>query len=279
MKKVYVALITPFNEQNKVDYPALESLVKRLMEEGCDGFVVCGTTAEASTLTESEKFDILAFILKITHHEAEIYFGCGNNNTEDTLRLCRKAQNYDIDGVLLVTPYYNKPSQEGLYQHYAAIASNMNLPIVLYQVESRCNCVFEVQTLKRLTHDFPTIKALKYASNDMEKAQIIRKEIPSLRLLCGDDAFILEGERVGMAGVISVIGHIATPELIGFYKEGKVLNDFFFKRLCRLIFTESNPAGIKYVLHKKYGYHENLRLPLVPLTKEHKLMLDAYFDN
>lgn len=278
MKKVYVALITPFDEKNEIDYIALELLIKRLMQEGCNGFIVCGTTGESCTLNEEEKFALLSFVLKVTKHQVEIYFGCGSNNTQETLRMCRKAQNYDIDGVLLVTPYYNKPSQEGLYQHYATIATNCTLPIILYQVESRCNCIFEVDTLKRLVHDYPSIKALKYASKDMEKAILIKKEVPALHLLCGDDNVVLECDKVGMDGIISVIAHIVLPEFIAFYQKGQVLNDFYFKRICRLVFVESNPVGIKYVLHQKYGFSESVRLPLVPLTNEHKKMIDAYFD-
>lgn len=278
MKKVYVALITPFTKENEIDYQYLKKLIHRLMDEGCDGFIVCGTTGESSTLNENEKFDLLTFVLETCKHQVEIYFGCGTNNTADTLRLCRKAQNYDIDGVLIVTPYYNKPSQEGLYQHYASIASNCTLPIIMYQVESRCNCVFEVETLQRLVKNFNTIIALKYASKNMEKAKEIKQKIPCLKLLNGDDSLILEGDKVGMDGIVSVIGHIAMKELIAFYKEDMILYDYYFKRLCRLLFIESNPAPMKYVLHKLEGANEQLRLPLVSLIDKNKELLDAYFD-
>ncbi|NBK97207.1 MAG: 4-hydroxy-tetrahydrodipicolinate synthase [Erysipelotrichia bacterium] len=278
MKKVYVALITPFLENNSIDYAGLDEVMKDLINDGVHGFIVCGTTAESPTLSEDEKFSLLQHVIHFTQNRVEIYFGCGNNNTLDTLRLCKKACNYAIEGLLLVTPYYNKPSQEGLYQHYACIAKNVRLPIMLYQVESRCQCVFSISTLQRLQKDCPNIFALKYASKDMEMAKQIHRCLPTLKLFCGDDDRIKESTQVGMDGVVSVIAHIALKEILQFYQQEDYELDFYFKRLSFLLFLESSPAGIKYVLAKKYRISDRLRLPLVPYNTQNKQLLDAYFD-
>lgn len=279
MKKVYIALITPFDEKMEVDYPALEMLVQTYIEQGVDGFIVCGTTAESCTLSEEEKFSILAFVIEKTKHRVEIYFGCGTNHTRETLRLCKKAQNYAIDGVLLVTPYYNKPSQKGLYEHFKCIAKNISLPIILYQVESRCNCVFSIDTLRKLTSECANIYALKYASNDMQMAKRIHQTLPNLILYCGDDHCIKECDELGMQGVISVIAHVALQPMLLFYKKGDYQYDYYFKRLSNLIFIESNPVGIKYVLSKQCKVLDKVRLPLSSLEDQNKILLDAYFDN
>ena len=277
MKKVYLALITPFTPDNLIDYVALERLIKLYIKEGCDGFVVCGTTGESSTLSEKEKFEILEFVVEQCKGKVEIIFGCGSNNTAETLRLCRKAQNYNIDSLLLVTPYYNKPSQDGLYQHYSCIAQNCDLPIILYQVESRCGCKFEVETLRRLHEQFPQIYALKYASYDLEKVLRIHEKIPTLTLYCGNDDQILECDELGMEGVISVIGHIVMSDLISFYKKNNKSFDGKFKKISSLVFVESNPIGIKYILAKKGLIYEKYRLPLTSLSQNNKELLDTNF--
>lgn len=278
MKKVYIALITPFLNNGEIDYSGLNLIMDDLIKNGVHGFIVNGTTAESPTLSEEEKFNLLQHVITHSQGKVEIYFGCGNNNTLDTMRMCKKACNYAIDGLLLVTPYYNKPSQEGLYRHYATIATNVNMPIMLYQVESRCNCVFEIDTLKRLVKDCPNIVALKYASKDMQKAKAIRKQIPTIKMYCGDDAMLKECNDINMNGIISVVGHIALKELLTFYQKQDLQIDFYIKRLSYLLFLESSPAGIKYVLSKKYPINEDLRLPLVSYNDKNKSILDAYFD-
>lgn len=278
MRKVYVALITPFLDDGFIDYTGLDLIMNDLINGGVHGFIVNGTTAESPTLSEDEKFSLLQHVITFARGRVEIYFGCGTNNTIETLRMCKKACNYAIDGLLLVTPYYNKPSQMGLYQHYKTIASNVSLPIMLYQVESRTNCVFSVATLQRLVYECPNIFALKYASKDMKMAKQIRKQLPLLKLFCGDDMMLDECEKIGMDGVVSVIAHIALKEVLAYYQKQDHQLSFYFKRLSYLLFLESSPAGIKYVLAKRYPISEKLRLPLVSYDDTHKKLVDAYFD-
>lgn len=279
MKKIYVALITPFFEDGSIDYEFLRFLIHKLIKEGCSGFVVCGTTAEAPTLEEEEKFLVLEFVIKEVNGEVDVIFGCGTNNTLETLKLVKKANLYAIDGLLIVTPYYNLPNQDGLFQHYSLLAQNSNLSIILYQVENRCNCVFEIETLKRLKDSYPNIIALKYASKNLEYAKQIKNAIPSLKLYCGIDALIDECDKLGMNGVISVIGHVCMNDLVRFYNKKEKNLDFKFKEMSSKIFIQSNPIGIKYALSKFYGMNDIVRLPLTCLNKEDKEILNHYFDN
>jgi len=277
MKEVLIALVTPFNEDLSIDYVALKELIEDLLKQGCNGFVVCGTTGEAPTLLESEKFELLEFVIDCCKGKAKIYFGCGTNDTMETIRLCKKTEKYKIDGLLLVTPYYNKPTQEGLYLHFKKIAEACSLPIMLYQVEGRCGCGFEVETLKRLKEQCPNIQSIKLASNNILFAKRIITEIPTLKLYCGVDEYIKEYDEIGACGVVSVIGHIAFEKIISFYKNKESMVDEELKRISSLLFLETNPIGIKYILSKKYCLKNILRLPLTSMSNDNKEILDTFF--
>lgn len=279
MSEIYVALITPFDKNNNIDYKGVEILLDKLIEEKVDGFIINGTTGESCTLNENEKFDLLDFVIKKVNHRVKIYFGCGTCNTNQTLLLARKSLNYNIDGILLVTPYYNKPTQEGLYQHFKCIAKNVNLPILLYQVESRCNCILEIETLDKLTKECKNIVGFKYASKDLAYAKLIKKQLPNLKLYGGDDSLIKETAILGFDGLISVIGHIAMQELKNLYDREDYEFDYYLKRIANFTFLETNPVGIKYILSKKYDISDYVRLPLTTLSKTNKEYIDTYFDN
>lgn len=279
MKEVYVALITPFNTNNEIDYITLGFIIEDLIHDKVDGFIVNGTTGESSTLTEDEKFTLLEFVIKQVKHRVKIFFGCGTNNTNLTLYMSKKALNYDIDAILLVTPYYNKPTQNGLYEHFKCIANNVDIPIVLYQVENRCNCIIEIETLDKLTRECKNIVGFKYASKNIEYAKLIRKKLPNIKLYIGDDLLIKESEKIGFDGIISVIGHITMKELRLFYDKQDYEYDYYLKRIANFAFIETNPIGIKYIISKKYHSSDTLRLPLTTLTMANKQYLDSYFDN
>ena len=153
MFEVMTALVTPFYEDGSIDYGSLGKIIDDQLKQGCQGFIVCGTTAEAPTLSEQEKFSILSFVIQRTQHTIPLWFGCGSNDTQQTIQMCLKAQSYDIDGLLVVTPYYNKPSQEGLYQHFKAISDVVFKDIMLYNVPSRTGVEISYETLKRLLLD------------------------------------------------------------------------------------------------------------------------------
>lgn len=281
MQKVMVALITPFTKENEVDYDALTKIVKRLMREGCDGFIVCGTTAETPTLREAERYAVLQHVLSIVQGNCEVWFGCGRNCTRDTIRLIRKAQKYAIDGVLVVTPYYNKPSQRGLYEHYHAIASAIDSNIMLYNVPGRCGVELQYDTIRKLVYEHKNIVGLKQASHDLDTVIKLKKEFPLFKIYSGEDGYFDEGFDVGMDGLISVMGHFNMEKLQRFIKEGRKDNRLrkeLYKE-ASLTFCDASPAPVKYLLSRKKECENILRLPMCTINREKELLLSSYFDN
>ncbi len=277
MKKIITALVTPFTSDYKIDYDTLKIYIDYQLDD-VDGFIVCGTTAEVCTLSDDEKFELLEFVLRICPSDKEIYFGCGTNNTTTTLALAKKASNYPINGLLIVTPYYNKPSQKGLYKHYECIAQAVSLPIILYQVESRCNCILEIETIKKLHHNHLNIIGIKYASSSIETLKEIRKQVKNFTIYCGDDALLYEMNPY-IDGVISVLTHLYAKNIRAFFDTEDKREDFFIKRYSRLLFIESNPVPVKYVLSKLLHGGDFVRLPLATIGDDNKKLIDAYFDN
>lgn len=281
MQKVMVALITPFTKENEVDYDALTKIVKRLMREGCDGFIVCGTTAETPTLREAERYAVLQHVLSIVQGNCEVWFGCGRNCTRDTIRLIRKAQKYAIDGVLVVTPYYNKPSQRGLYEHYHTIASAIDSNIMLYNVPGRCGVELQYDTIRKLVYEHKNIVGLKQASHDLDTVIKLKKEFPLFQVYSGEDGYFDEGFDVGMDGLISVMGHFNMEKLQRYIKEGRKDNRLrkeLYKEAA-LSFCDASPAPIKYLLSRKKECENILRLPMCAINREKELLLSSYFDN
>lgn len=281
MQKVMVALITPFTKENEVDYDALTKIVKRLMREGCDGFIVCGTTAETPTLREAERYAVLQHVLSIVQGNCEVWFGCGRNCTRDTIRLIRKAQKYAIDGVLVVTPYYNKPSQRGLYEHYHAIASGIDTKIMLYNVPGRCGVELQYDTIRKLVYEHKNIVGLKQASHDLDTVVKLKKEFPQFKIYSGEDGYFDEGFDIGMDGLISVMGHFNMEKLQRFIQEGRKDNRLrkeLYKEAA-LTFCDASPAPVKYLLSRKQECENILRLPMCPINREKELLLSSYFDN
>lgn len=273
-----VALITPFTKTNDVDYDALKVIIGRLMQEGVDGFIVCGTTAETPTLSVEERFSILSFVEQETKHQVAIWFGCGSNDTQTTIQLCKEAQNHDIDGVLLVTPYYNRPSQEGIYQHFYTIAHSIQTDIMLYNIPSRCCVELQASTIIRLLDSCDNIKALKQASRDMECVRIVKEQYPAFLIYSGEDGFLDEGMDAGMDGIISVMGHCNLP-LINAFLLGNRNDNQMRKRLnmeASLVFMEPSPSCIKYLLSKKGECRNHLRLPMTCICDHTKAILDEY---
>lgn len=278
MSCVMVALITPFTKTGDVDYIALKKIIGRLMYEGVDGFIVCGTTAETPTLSIEERFSILSFVEQQTKHQVTIWFGCGSNDTQTTIQLCKEAQKHDIDGVLLVTPYYNRPSQEGIYQHFYTIAHSIQTNIMLYNIPSRCCVELQPSTIHRLIDSCENIKALKQASRDMECVRIVKEQHPEFLIYSGEDGFLDEGLDAGMNGMISVMGHCNLP-LIKTFLLGDRINNRIRKQLNKeatLVFMEPSPSCIKYLLSKKGDCLNYLRLPMTCISERTKEILDAY---
>ena len=267
-----VALITPFNEDGTIDFPALARLIEYQIQNGIDYLVALGTTAETPTLTEDEKARVRAFIIEKVNGRVPIVLGLGGNNTNAIVENL-KTQNFDgIDAILSVVPYYNKPSQEGIYQHYKAIASATKLPVILYNVPGRTGVNMTAETTLRLARDFDNIVAIKEASGNITQMDDIIKNKPSdFMVISGDDGITFPLITLGAVGVISVIGNAFPREfsrmvrlaLNGDYASALTIHHRFTE-LFSLLFVDGKPAGVKCLLHAM-GYIQNqLRLPLVP---------------
>lgn len=276
MFKVMTALITPFQENGEVDYPSLAKIIDDQIKQGCAGFIVCGTTSEAPTLSEQEKFSILSFVIQQTKHQVEIWFGCGTNNTKETIQLCKKAQCYDIDGLLIVTPYYNKPSQEGLYRHFKSIDDEVFKDIMIYNVPSRTGVEMQYQTLRQLLLNCKHIKALKHASHAFDIIRKIHEEFPDFAMYSGEDGSFMDGKQVGMIGLISVMSHVNIQEIIK-YLQNPTDEKLEALYICAYhTFIDASPAPIKYMLAKKDMCKNILRLPLCTVNESTAQKLDAY---
>ena len=269
-----VALITPFKTDESIDFDAVARIVEHQIKNGTDYLVVCGTTAETPTLTEKEKDEVTRFVVNVNAGRLPIVLGVGGNNTK---AIVEKLETYDfagIEAILSVTPYYNKPSQEGLYQHYAAIAKASPLPVVLYNVPGRTGVNMLADTTLRLANEFPNICAVKEASGSFSQIDDIIKNKPAdFMVISGDDGITFPLITLGAVGVISVIGNAFPREfsrmvrlaLQGDYESARQIHHRFTE-LIELLFVEGNPAGVKSML-AVMGFIENkLRLPLVPNT-------------
>ncbi len=270
---VITALVTPF-QNGGVDYKSLENLIDQQLSQGIQGFVVCGTTAESPTLSEEEQLLILDFVCNKVKGQVPIIFGSGSNSTQKTIELSRKASTYPIDGLLVVVPYYNKPPQEGLIQHFEMVANSVEKPVVLYNVPGRTITTIAADTLIRLA-SHPNIVGIKEASGDLEFLKKVKPLVPhDFDWLSGDDETSVEFTYIGGDGVISVCSHIAAQPMVRWIqmardKDGQVLEEFEpHKQWIRQIYTAPNPIPVKAALFKKGVIAtKEMRLPLVPMSE------------
>ena len=219
------ALITPFKEHDEIDFDALQFLIEDQIQNGSDGFIVCGTTAEVPTLTRLEKLQILDFVISQVDHRVPIWYGCGSNCTKNVVINCLDVEDRDIAGVLLVTPYYNRPTQRGLYEHFKQVANHTHHKIMLYNIPSRTGCELLSDTLLQLIKDCPNIISLKQASKDLELVKCVLKEYPSFKIYSGEDGFFVEAFEAGMCGVISVMSHLVLRQMKAFINNGCIQKD------------------------------------------------------
>ena len=272
LKGMGVALITPFKEDESVDYEALGRLVDYLLQNGADYLVVLGTTAETPTLTEEEKKKIIELVVTKVRHRIPIVLGVGGNCTKSVVDKLKNDNFEGIDAILSVVPYYNKPSQEGIYQHYKARAQATELPVILYNVPGRTGVNMTAETTLRLAREFKNIIAVKEASGNITQMDDIIKNKPKdFNVISGDDGITFPLITLGAIGVISVIGNAFPREfsrmvrlaLAGDYDSARTIHHRFTE-LFSLLFVDGNPAGVKSML-SMMGFVENrLRLPLVP---------------
>ncbi|MBR6757263.1 MAG: 4-hydroxy-tetrahydrodipicolinate synthase [Bacteroidaceae bacterium] len=267
-----VALITPFKENESIDYDAFARLLDYQIQNGTDYLVVLGTTAETPTLSEWEKDEIKRFVVEHTKGRIPLVLGVGGNNTRSVVEHLNMDYLNGFDAVLSVVPYYNKPSQEGIYQHYAAIAQASPLPVILYNVPGRTGVNMTAETTLRLAHDFDNIIAIKEASGNITQMDDIIKNKPhDFMVISGDDGVTFPLITLGAMGVISVIGNAFPKEfsrmvrlaLNGNYNQALTIHHQFTE-LFSLLFVDGNPAGVKCLLNLMGMIDNKLRLPLVP---------------
>ena len=279
-----VALVTPFKEDLTVDFDALIKLVNFNIENGTNYLVINGTTAESSTITKEEKEQIIEVIVKTNKKRLPLVLGIGGNNTFEVVKELKDRNLSEIDGILSVAPYYSKPTQEGFYQHFKAIAEATNKPIILYNVPGRTAKNMEPATTLRLAKDFSNIVAIKEAGNNQQQYNSLLKDKPAeFLIISGDDDLALGVALAGGSGVISVIGQAFPKEfskMIQLGLEGKNIEAFkiHFKMMdiVDYIFAENNPAGIKTVL-QELGICSNIvRLPLVKASAELQAKIAKY---
>ena len=273
-KGLGIALITPFTLDGKVDYKSLKRLLEYQLANGADFLCILATTGEAPCLTGQEKEELTAFIKDIVRGRIPILKYCGGNNTAAVVEEIKTTNWTGIDGILSICPYYNKPSQEGLYQHFKAIAEVSPLPIVLYNVPGRTGINMKAETTVKLARDFSNIIAVKEASGSLEQVdEIIKNKPDHFDVISGDDALTFSMIASGAAGVISVIGN-ALPrefsrmirlEFKGEYEPARKIHHMFTE-LYSLLFVDGNPAGYKALLNDMGMIENVLRLPLVPTT-------------
>lgn len=271
-KGLGIALVTPFAEDGTVDYKSLVRLVEYQIDNGADFLCILATTSEAPCLSTEEKLKVKQLVVETNRGRVPILMGCGGNNTLAVVEELQNSDWHGIDGILSVCPYYNKPSQEGLYQHFKTIAAASPLPVVLYNVPGRTGVNLKAETTVRLANDCENIIAVKEASGSLEQVDEIIKNKPArFDVLSGDDALTFSMVASGAAGSISVIGNALPKEVSrmirlefkGEYEAARTIHHRFTE-LYSLLFVDGNPAGVKALLHEM-GFIENvLRLPLVP---------------
>lgn len=278
----YTAIVTPFRA-GKVDKDALATLIKAQIKGGVDGVVPVGTTGESPTLSYEEHIDVIAFTVEQVNGKVKVMAGTGANSTEEAVYLTQAAEKVGADGSLQVAPYYNKPTQEGLFQHFKAIADNTKLPIVLYSIPGRCGIEIGIDTVKRLAGACRNIVGIKEAGGSCDRVSQLRAAVGAkFDILSGDDSLTLPFMSVGADGVISVASNILPKEISrmvkafasGDVKAALKIHAKYYD-LFRTLFIESNPAPVKAALAMQGLMLEDCRLPLVSLGQGNREILKA----
>ena len=282
--RLLTAMVTPFNEDGSVNCEAAADFAEWLLANGSDGLVVEGSTGEAATMFMDEKIEVLKAVVERVNGRAPVIVGAGTNCTASTIELVNTVEACGVDGLLVVGPYYNKPTQEGYYQHFAAVAKSTTLPIIVYNVPGRTGSNIEPKTIARLAAEFPNIVAVKEAAGNVaQTAELFRVLPENFTIYSGDDGLILPFMSVGARGVISVLGNIGgqmLQDVMRLYSEGKVAEAAELNKklvpLANSMFIESNPIPVKYAVTKVTGINAGApRLPLTPISEAGKAKLDA----
>lgn len=284
--EIITAMVTPFNEDLSIDYPSLEKLINHLIETGSDAILVAGTTGETPTLSHEEEAEMFYFVKKIVNGRVKVIMGAGSNSTQTAVESSIKAKELGADAILTVVPYYNKPSQKGMYEHFAAIAKAVDLPVILYNIPGRTGVNMQPVTIAKLAKEFKNIIAVKQSNSDLDLISDIKTLCPEdFAVYSGDDSLTVPMMSLGAHGVISVASHIAGNDMknmIKAFKSGKNAEALKLHLklypLFRKLFMAPNPVPVKAALSHIGIINEYVRRPLVVLDDEEKKELYAVLD-
>lgn len=276
--ELITAMVTPFNEDLSVDYKSFEKLIEHLIKTNSDAILVAGTTGETPTLTHDEETEIFKFVKSVVKNRVKLIMGTGSNSTDTAVKSSIKAQELGADGILTVVPYYNKPSQKGIYEHFSSVAKSVDLPIILYNIPGRTGVNMLPTTIAKLANEFNNIVAVKQSNSDLDLISEIKSQTPSDFLIySGDDSLTMPMMSLGAYGVISVASHIAgseIKEMINLFKSGKIneaLNIHLkLYPLFKKLFMAPNPVPVKSALSSFNIIKDYVRKPLVALDEQEK---------
>ena len=285
--RMLTAMVTPFDKNLEVNYDMAAKLAEYLLEQGNDGIVVNGTTGESPTLNDDEKVQMFRTVKQTVGERAVVIAGTGSNNTHHSIELTQKAAECGVDGIMLVVPYYSKPSQEGLYQHFKTVAAATDLPIILSNIPGRCGTNLAPETVVRLANDVPNIVAIKEASGNLDQIARLKTMCPAdFAIYSGDDSLTLPILSIGGAGIISVVAHVAGKDLrkmvdayfAGNVAEAQEINMKLYD-IFKTMFITSNPVPVKYALNRIGINVGGVRLPLFEANDAEKAKIDASLSN
>lgn len=284
--RLLTAMVTPFDKHGEVDYGRTSKLIEHLLDTGTDGLVVAGTTGESPTLTTREKVELFKYVVKEVNGRVPVLAGTGTNNTRASIELTREVESIGVDGIMLVVPYYNKPSQEGLYQHFSQIAASTSLPVMLYNIPGRSSVNMTPETIIRLSQ-VDNIVSVKEASGDLDAvSQIIEETGDDFSVYSGDDGMTLPILSVGGTGVVSVAAHVIGKDMramVQNFLDGNVTEAAGIHRrivpVVKALFQAPSPSPVKEALNEINVPVGSVRLPLIPLPDEEKANLTQTLAN
>lgn len=284
--EVITAMVTPFDENREIDFPSVKKLAKHLIDTGSDAILVAGTTGESPTLTHEEEYELLRVVKDVAEGKAKIIMGAGSNCTKTAIESSKKAKEIGADAVLSVVPYYNKPNQQGMIEHFSQIAKNVDIPIILYNIPGRTGVNMQPSTVAHLAQNHKNIVALKQSFPDMDVITELKAACPKdFAIYCGDDSLTLPMLSIGAHGVISVASHVIGNEIkdmICAFKAGKISDAQNMHQklypLFKKLFMAPNPVPVKAVLSKLNMFKDYVRRPLVELNEADRKELFKVLD-
>ena len=284
--RIGTAMITPFTEDNQINYPELERIINYLIENGTDFIVACGTTSENPTMSTEEKMEVVRFTVEKVAGRVPVVAGTGDNETAYSIMMTHKAEDNGADGIMLVTPYYNKPNQRGMYAHFKTIAKETHLPVMLYNVPGRTGANILAETTIALSKEVENITCIKEASGNLDQmGDIIENKDPDFLVYSGDDGLTLPLLAIGGQGIVSVASHIVGNDMqlmIKAFEDGDIELAAKIHRallpLVRALFAQPNPSPVKYAMSKLGFDTASVRMPMMEMLPEEKAAFDKVWD-